>query len=325
MLEISNLSIGYDSEPLLKSVHLSLFDGVKLEVIIGRSGSGKTTLLKTIAGLMAPQSGKILWEKSPIRGPQETLVAGHPQIQLVHQDFQLPPYVTVQAYLRRQLPFATEAVQSHQIQQLAAQFNLSHLLLSKTHKISGGQKQRVAIAGALAAEPALLLLDEPFSNLDPMSRQELVLALQKHQTASPTSILAVMHEPELALQLAERLHILHDGKFVASGQPAQLFFAPDSIEVAGLLGQYSLLPAESIPDPHGFHLLNNQLFLRPVQIIAQAKANGKWQLKHWYFAGNSQHLILEKAGITLQTTVPANQKIKQQWAVRFLPNPLTGF
>ena len=322
MLKLENLALGYNHQPLLQIGQLNLFDATHTEVILGRSGSGKTTLLKAIAGLMAPLSGKLLWNNQPILGPNETLVAGHPHIRLVHQDFQLPAYVDVRTFLHRQIPFATAAQKNDRLQQLAENFKLTAHLHHKTQNLSGGQKQRVAIAGALAAQPALLLLDEPFSNLDPMSRLELLRALQAHQKENPVATLAVMHEPELALQLAERLHLLQDGQMQASGAPAPLFFAPPNRVVAGLMGTYALVPKAFTEQPRAFHLLENQVFLRPSQIIAQPNPEGLWKLKSHAFTGNAYLLTLENQGVEVQTAVSIQTAITSNWDVLFEGHPL---
>lgn len=322
MLLLNNLEIGYGHHTILTNLNLALFQSLGFEVIVGRSGSGKTSLLNCFAGLMAPASGKILWNNQPILGPQQTLVAGHPNIQLVHQDFQLPAYIDVQTYLKRQLPFATAAEKQIQLAALAKNFKLENLLLQPTQELSGGQKQRVAIAGALAAQPELLLLDEPFSNLDPLSRQELMWAMQTHQKENPVAILAVMHEPELAMQLAECMHILHEGKFQASGHPTTLFFQPPNTIVAGLMGTFALLPLQEVDNPDSFHLLENQIFLRPAQITAQPSPKGDWNLHHASFAGNNIILSLEKNGFELQTVVAFAPQLSKTWEVQFLENPL---
>jgi ABC-type sugar transport system ATPase subunit len=322
MLLLQNIAVHFGHHTVLRNLCMHLFETARLEVIVGRSGSGKSSLLKCIAGLMHPFAGQILWNNTPVFGPQNTLIAGHPHIQMVHQDFQLPAFISVGTYLNRQLPNATNPEHQLRLLALVDVFKLQPLLQQRTNELSGGQQQRVAIAGALAAQPQLVLLDEPFSNLDPMSRQELLQAIQTYTTQNSVAILAVMHEPELALQLAERLHILHDGEMQASGSPKQLFFQPPNRTVAGLLGNFTLVPTTSVDKPKEFHQLENQVFLRPAQIIARANPNGQWQLKHASFGGNMVNIHIENNGILVQTTTPFSSTIAINWDVKFVGNQL---
>ncbi|MCS7138297.1 MAG: ABC transporter ATP-binding protein [Candidatus Caldarchaeum sp.] len=198
---------------VLKNLSLELFYGEFLG-IVGQSGSGKTTLLKIMAGLIKPTSGKVLYKGKPINGPT-------PAISLVFQEPVLFPWLTVLDNVMLALK-RIENISKEEMKVKAQSFldmvGLSGFENSYPGELSGGMKQRVVLARALVTNPDVLLMDEPFSNLDPLTavslRREIDL-LRQHETLPPSSVLLVSHNVEEIVELSDRVLVL-------TSRPAQI-------------------------------------------------------------------------------------------------------
>ncbi|WP_460427420.1 ATP-binding cassette domain-containing protein [Azotobacter armeniacus] len=211
------------SGPIELNIELDLERGASL-ALLGPSGSGKTTLLRLLAGLQPADAGHIaafgqLWLDSAcgIDRPPRKRRAG-----LVFQDYALFPNMSVQGNVRFALPAGTPARRADELLELVG---LAGLANERPARLSGGQQQRLALARALAAEPDLLLLDEPLSALDGTLRRELQDALASLREHQRTTLVLVTHDPGEALRLCERAVLLEAGRVVADAAPARLFGA----------------------------------------------------------------------------------------------------
>ncbi|GAB2593554.1 ABC transporter ATP-binding protein [Nitrincola alkalisediminis] len=225
--------------PLKAKLHIQPRE---LVALLGPSGSGKTTLLRSLAGLYTEvtghiQSGNIDWlnstQKIQIKPEQRSLG-------MVFQNYALFPHLTALQNVMLPLFKLSKRDANQKALDWLARVHLSGLELRKPHELSGGQRQRVALARALVAEPRLLLLDEPFSAVDQATRHKLrrELALLRHQIEAPT--LLVTHDLEEALQLADRICVLHHGQILQVATPDELMSHPRSPTVARLLGMHNL-------------------------------------------------------------------------------------
>jgi iron(III) transport system ATP-binding protein len=240
--------------------------------IAGETGSGKSSLLKMIAGLLQPNSGNIFFEEEKVMGPDYQLIHGHPGIAYLSQHYELRNNYRVGEWLE----MGTRLPQS-EADTLFEVCRISHLLARKTHQLSGGEKQRIALARLLAGSPRLLLLDEPFSNLDPIHKQILKQVLEELSSRLAISCILTSHDPLDTLSWADELLIMQSGKLVQQGAPAVLYHHPVNEYVAGLLGSYVLLNADEwrvLGGSSGTPLLGDRYLLRPEQFFITRSENG---------------------------------------------------
>jgi iron(III) transport system ATP-binding protein len=229
--------------------------------IAGETGSGKTSLLKIIAGLVQPDTGKIIFKGHRVTGPDEQLVPGHPEIAYLSQHYELRNNYRVEELLgyANKLP-GSEA------QILYDVCRISHLVKRRTDQLSGGEKQRIALARLLVGSPKLLLLDEPFSNLDPIHKKILKSVIKEISEKLAITCLLTSHDPLDTLSWADEIMVIKDGLIIQKGTPMQVYHQPANEYAAGLFGNYYLLDGEFFEKLTGLpaqELKGKQLFVRP--------------------------------------------------------------
>ena len=238
-LAIKNLHVKLQTQDILHEVSLSIEEG-EFVALLGPSGCGKTTLLKSIAGLLDAESGEICWNGVPLTSlpPEKRGTV------IVFQDLRLFPHMTVEKNIAfpmelRRIPKDT---QRERIRQLLSAVQLSGFEKRKIREMSGGQMQRVALARALAAAPRVLLLDEPFSGLDEQLRLEMgALVKRLHEEWKITTIL-VTHDKREALQMADRIALMQNGRIIQYDTPQNSFTRPVSRSAADYFGKANYLP-----------------------------------------------------------------------------------
>ncbi|WP_194777087.1 ABC transporter ATP-binding protein [Pararhodonellum marinum] len=245
ILRIQNISKTYsDREKALVGFSLNIQRGTVLS-IVGESGSGKSTLLRIVAGLEVQDHGTVHFGDLKIQNPEEKLVPGYDEIQLVHQEYRLYPNSTVEENISRPLLQYEKSYRKSRVEYLL------DLLTLKTHRkklpkqLSGGQQQKVAIGRALSLEPEVLLLDEPFSSLDTIQRRELISELKELLEDLKITVLFVTHDLDDALQMSDELCILQKGKIIQMGKAEEIFRKPKSIYAAKLFSHLNKIPNES--------------------------------------------------------------------------------
>ncbi len=238
-LEVVGLSRRFGGHAVLENVSFRLAPG-EFFALLGPSGSGKTTLLRLIAGLDQPAAGAVRLGGQPatLLPPERRRVA------VVFQQPLLFPHLSVAENVGFGLRMrgVTAAERERQVAAALAQVQLPDLGRRYPTELSGGQQQRVALARALVVRPRILLLDEPFSHLDPGLRQEMRRLLRKLQRESAVTTLLVTHDHDEALQLADRLGVLLAGRLVQTGPPATVLAQPASRAVASFMQVGNLLP-----------------------------------------------------------------------------------
>ena len=243
MLAVRNIFKTYEGNLLLNDISFTVAEGETI-CLLGASGSGKSTLLRMIAGLEAPDSGLIAFN-----GLDLTTTPPHLRdFGLVFQDYALFPHLNVNENVAFGLKMRRKG-QAEITERVASALDMVSLAEFGNRKVtdlSGGEQQRVALARALAIRPRLLMFDEPLGALDRALREDLLNQLRMilHRTSIPA--IYVTHDQEEAFTIANRVLILHDGKIVRDGTPADVWAKPESAFVAGFLGLGNLLNGEVV-------------------------------------------------------------------------------
>jgi iron(III) transport system ATP-binding protein len=222
-------------------------DGFELEVddgellcLLGPSGCGKTTALRLIAGLERPDAGTVEVAGRTVAGPQTWVPPERRRVGMVFQEWALFPHLDV----RENVAFGLDGETQGRVGELLELARLTGLQERMPHELSGGQQQRVALARALAPSPEVLLLDEPFSNLDAQLRAEVRSEVRQVLRSTGTTSVFVTHDQEEALSIADRMAVMIAGGIRRSGTPYEVYADPADVSVARLLGQTNLLPAQ---------------------------------------------------------------------------------
>ncbi|NJF24341.1 tungstate ABC transporter ATP-binding protein WtpC [Thermococcus sp. Bubb.Bath] len=232
MLEVRGISKDY-REFHLKEITFSVERGEHF-IILGPSGAGKTVLLEAIAGIIEPDSGKILLNGGDITGlpPEKRGLAYIPQNYALFPNMSVFDNIAFGLKIRKR----PRAEIERKVMELSEVLGISHLLKRKPKTLSGGEQQRVAIARALAVEPELLLLDEPFANLDVGTRGRLIREMKRWKEELGFTALHVTHSFEEAVSLGDRIGVMLGGRLVQTGPVREVFSRPANEEVARFLG-----------------------------------------------------------------------------------------
>ena len=244
MLELRSISKRLGAMDM-REVSLSVGDG-EYFVLLGPSGVGKTVLIELIAGLLRPDAGQVLWDGADITAtPPEAR-----GFAVVYQDCTLLPHLTVAdniAYGLRAIGAPAARIRQRQAE-LADMLNIAALMARRPETLSGGEAQRVALARALAAEPKLLLLDEPLSALDTTARLHLRQELRRINSTLKLPILHVTHDLAEAMALGNRIGVMLDHRIHQIASPENLFRRPSDPDVAAFLGMWNVLPVAGVTD-----------------------------------------------------------------------------
>ena len=211
----------------------------EIVALLGPSGSGKTTLLRMIAGFEAPDSGSVTIAGRTVAGPGTMIEPEQRRIGMVFQQGALFPHLNVQANV------AFGATREERVRECLALVELGHRGRAFPHELSGGERQRVALARALAAEPDVVLLDEPFAALDASLRESLREEVAAILRSAGATALLVTHDQAEALSLADQVAVMRDGRLEQVGTPEDVYDRPRSRWVAEFLGEANVLPGSA--------------------------------------------------------------------------------
>lgn len=234
MLTVASISFGYTKKKtVLDNFTFTLKEGEHL-CVMGESGCGKSTLLKAIYGLLNLKKGEIYWKENQVLGPKFNLVPGMDLFKYVAQDFDLMPYISVaeniKKFLSRFYPEESEA----RTQELLDVIEMTSFANTKVKNLSGGQKQRVAIARALANEPELLLLDEPFGQIDNFKKNSLRRKLFTYLKEKNIACIVATHDKNDALSFADSLLIIRNNRILVNNTPIEIYKNPENKYIAAL-------------------------------------------------------------------------------------------
>ncbi|SDM23329.1 iron(III) transport system ATP-binding protein [Catalinimonas alkaloidigena] len=294
MLRVQSLSRHYPEQTsaAVQQVSLQLEPG-EIHALTGSSGSGKTTLLRLIAGLEDPDAGEIWLGEERIKAPSQQLVPGHADIRLVAQDYQLDPNLTVYDNLKARMRVYTQAYQQERITELLQFVHLWAKRDRYPRELSGGEQQRLALVRALADEPTLLLLDEPFSNLDRLLHRELRHQLFEMLHQEQITTLVVTHDPADALSLADRISILQAGQVIQTGAPQEIYTQPRTAYVARFFGLANLIEGKALTQHFSIDAEPTGVYcVRPEQLeLTTADApRANAQIRQVRFLGGQQEI-----------------------------------
>jgi len=259
-LQLRDIKKSFGKTEVIKGISLTVADG-EFVSLVGRSGCGKSTLLRIICGLEAPDSGEVLIDGLVVNA----LVPKKRNIAMVFQDYALYPHMTVaqniaMPLVMARLPFfsrlpliekvspkarAMRPVLTHEIEQVARQLHIEHLLDRRPAELSGGQRQRVALGRALVRNPQLFLMDEPLSNLDAKLRAQVRRDITALHRSSGLTFVYVTHDQVEAMTMSNRIALLDKGHLLQTGSPALLYDDPECVDVARFIGvpEINILPA----------------------------------------------------------------------------------
>lgn len=237
IVELRSISCAYDpSRPAVRDISFSVREG-EILCLLGPSGCGKTTILRAIAGFERVQSGEILLSGRVVSSPSETVPTERRRVGMVFQEYALFPHLPVADNIAFGLSHLPRAERRRLVDEMLCLTGLEGLERRYPHELSGGQQQRVALSRALVQNPVLLLLDEPFSNLDPdmagRMRQEVHALLRRMKTTS----IMVTHDHEEAFAMADRIAVLNQGVLEQMDSPELIYHLPATRFVADFVGQ----------------------------------------------------------------------------------------
>ncbi len=245
MLEVKNLTVAFDDKTVIAAVSLRLEQG-NIGCLLGPSGCGKTTLLRTIAGFEQPGAGEVRLNDRVASSPTALLQVEQRGVGMVFQDFALFPHLSAQdniAFGLQRLPESARRARIAEVVQLLAIADFRH---KHPHQLSGGQQQRVAIARALAPRPQLLLLDEPFSNMDVELREQIARELRAILKQDGMTAMLVTHNQLEAFAMADEIGVIRDGRLLQWDNAFNLYHRPAGPQVADFIGEGVLLDGLAI-------------------------------------------------------------------------------
>jgi len=243
LLEVEGLRHGYNGHEVVRGLDFTLARGA-IGCLLGPSGCGKTTVLRCIAGFEALRAGSIRLNGVLVSGPGVMLPPERRRIGMVFQDYALFPHLPVEQNIAFGLNALSRSERESRVREMAALVRLSGVLRQFPHELSGGEQQRVALARALAPRPELLLLDEPFSNLDVDLRERLSLEVREIIKASGATAVLVTHDQHEAFAMADDIGVMHEGRIQQRDSAYNLYHRPANRFVADFVGQGVFLPAK---------------------------------------------------------------------------------
>ncbi|MFV8440650.1 ABC transporter ATP-binding protein [Flavobacterium sp. LB2P44] len=290
MLEIKDISFTYIDSPVIENVSFTIAKGQNT-AIIGESGCGKSTLLKLIYGLYDLDNGEIIYNKKPILGPKYNLIPGEEYIKYLAQDFDLMPYVTVAENVGKFLSNMYPEQKKARVQELLDMVEMTAFAKVKAKFLSGGQQQRVALARVLALEPEIILLDEPFSQIDSFRKNSLRRNLFRYLKDKGITCIIATHDSTDALSFSDETIVLQNGKVVAKGNSKTLYQNPANKYIASLFGEVNELKLSQLIALEGEEDVALLLYPHQLKVVD----NGMLQavVKQCYFKGS--HYLVKAA------------------------------
>ncbi|NGX82801.1 ABC transporter ATP-binding protein [Aequorivita sp. KMM 9714] len=287
MLSVEIDSFSYTDKTILKDIYFTLKPGEHLSVI-GESGCGKSTLLHLVYGLLHLDKGSIYYNDKKLLGPTKTLIPGEPFMKLVAQEFNIMPFTTVSENLGSHLSGLNEEKDTERIDELLEVVEMKVFKDTLVKNLSGGQKQRVALAKALANKPEILLLDEPFSNIDTFRKNKLQRKIFGYLKQNNISCITATHDSEEALAFSTEILMLNKGQVEMKGAPEFIYKNVATEYQAGFFGEANLLPKNLFNESAS----SEKIIVFPHQLrLSSQNTSFKISVQKSYFKGD--HYLIE--------------------------------
>ncbi|WP_269683979.1 ABC transporter ATP-binding protein [Flavobacterium lacustre] len=283
MLELENISFTYIKAAVIEAVSFTVPKGQNIAVI-GESGCGKSTLLKLIYGLYDLDAGTISYDGKPILGPKYNLIPGADFIKYLAQDFDLMPYITVEENVGKFLSNIYKDKKQARVQELLEMVEMTEYAQVKAKYLSGGQQQRVALARVLALEPEILLLDEPFSQIDSFRKNALRRNLFQYLKEKQITCIIATHDSTDALSFSDQTIVMQNGKVIAQSSPKELFQNPSNPYIASLFGEVNVLQLSQLASVAAG--ADQTVLLYPHQLEVIADGILQVEVRQSYFKGS---------------------------------------
>ncbi|MCO7207697.1 MULTISPECIES: ABC transporter ATP-binding protein [Pseudoalteromonas] len=342
-LIIKDLAYQYNATQVLSELNLNV-EQDEIVCLLGASGCGKTTTLKAIAGILQPEQGYMSIDSKVVNDSGLFVAPEKRNIGMMFQDYALFPHLTVSDNIAFGLSNMSKAQKRERVDEMLSLVKLDGCAKRYPHQLSGGQQQRVAIARALAYKPSLLLLDEPFSNIDTQVRFELIADIRRIIKAQQVSAVFVTHSKEEAFAFADTLAVMHGGKIAQQGSPEQLFSQPNSKVVAEFLGTGIYLTAKVLTPteyetafgvihsltPNNADCQQGQVYIRPHHIqlceAAHSDANSLTIL-HRRFIGTRYVYRINIAGQECEVAAEQDRvlAVEQPVKIKIMPHTVNFF
>ncbi len=314
-LDFVGVTHGYGGQAVLDGLSLHVPEG-RVTCLLGPSGCGKTTLLRIAAGLERPWSGRVLLGGREVDGAATHVPPERRNVGFLFQDFALFPHLDVLDNVAFGIRSGTRADRRVRARELLGRLGIGEKAAVHPHLLSGGQQQRVALARALAPDPAVLLLDEPFSGLDTVLRRGVYEELRALLGQTGVTAVVVTHDPVEAMILGHRVVLMNQGRIEQQGTPEDLYQRPSSPFVMRFLGEANSLPAhrdgsEAVTPlgryaaPAGDGPL--QALVRPERVAVSPSGGRAARVVSSVFLGRAVRLHLDLDGTRLTAEVPADR------------------
>ncbi|RXJ97875.1 iron ABC transporter ATP-binding protein [Arcobacter sp. CECT 8986] len=308
MVSIENFGVSFGNTKILENISFDVKPG-EIVTILGSSGCGKTTILRSIAGLQKEHNGNICIGDECVSS-KEVYVKNR-EVGYIFQDYALFPHLNVEENIAFALFKLSKKEKEKRVDELLSQFNLLEHKKKQIHQLSGGQQQRVAIARALANNPKILLLDEPFSNLDAMLRYKTKIWLKALIKELNLSAILVTHDKKEALTISDKIGVINDKKLLQFDSAEEIFDNPKNLYVANFLCEINQLPNELIKQ------LNLQIEDTKVAIIkidsskvSLQKSDIEVKVIDISFCGDYYELVIELPKFNNHTLIVKMQNIE---------------
>ena len=332
LLTLDKIQCNYNQQVIIKDLSLSLKTG-EIGCLLGPSGCGKSTILRAIAGFEPLVNGSISLNQQVISSNRHILAPEKRHIGMVFQDYALFPHLTIAENIAFGLRKKADKKNQKKILELIELVDLNGYEKRYPHELSGGQQQRVALARALAPEPSLILLDEPFSNLDAELRSRLSIDIRAILKELNISAILVTHDQKEAFAMCDNIGVIDRGTIQQWGKPYELYHEPTNRFVACFIGRGSFIKGNILtPDtfsselgviegnrayrwPHNSEV---EILLRPDDIIHDTNSALSATIASKIFAGTStQYLLQLNSGKKIEAIFPSHQDFQIGEQIKF--------
>lgn len=340
-LHVDNLCVAYDRKNVVSNVSFTLEEG-EIGCLLGSSGCGKTTILRAIAGFETPNSGAVRLHGVCVNCPRQHIPPEQRNVGMVFQEHALFPHLTVADNIGFGLKGRDRSQRQQRVTELLQMIGLQQHPDNYPHQLSGGQQQRVALARALAPRPEILLLDEPFSNLDVQLRTSLASELRTIIKAEGITALLVTHDQNEAFAMADRIGIINDGFLSQWDSAFTLYHAPANRYVANFIGEGVIMPAQvnaqgALQTELGVGVSANngyssgerlEVLIRPDDVLIDNNSPISATITNRAFRGAEYlYTLALPSGQTLLSLLPSHNsfEIGERLSIRLCDDPLPVF